>query len=152
MEISRGKFGIDQVDAFGPYRMPEPYWWYGLNEYGQNNHTPDGSEAAGWLERDCDELWINDVGRDLRKEYDAVLRLYAGYDETGVWMEFGLMKFKSKDDIPPEWGNPNPQMPRWVPTRYVEWTSWLAKNTCPINTILPRSCSWLARHSKCLFD
>ncbi|MCR4408856.1 MAG: peptidase M6 [Candidatus Saccharicenans sp.] len=126
MEISRGKFGLTRVDAYGPYRMPKPYWWYGLNEYGQNKYTPDGSEAAGRLERDCDELWIKDVGRDLRKEYDAILRIYAGYDETGVWMEFGLMKFKSKDDIPPEWGNPNPRMPRWVPTRYVEWTCWLA--------------------------
>jgi hypothetical protein len=36
------------------------------------------------------------------------------------------MKFNSPEDIPPEWGNPNPEMPRWVPTRYVEWTSWLA--------------------------
>ena len=126
MEISRGKFGITQVDAYGPYRLPKPYWWYGLNEYGQNKYTPDGSEAAGRLERDCDQLWVNDIGRDLRKEYDAILRIYAGYDETGVWMEFGLMKFKSKDEIPPEWGNPNPEMPRWVPTRYVEWTSWLA--------------------------
>lgn len=126
MEISRGRFGISQVDAFGPYRMPKPHWWYGLNEYGQNKFTPDGSMAAGRLEKDCDELWIADVGRDIRKEYDAVLRIYAGYDETGVWMEFGIMKFKSKDDIPPEWGNPNPRMPRWVPTRYVEWTSWLA--------------------------
>ena len=52
--------------------------------------------------------------------------IYAGYDETGVWQEFGEMKFKTKDDIPPEWGNPNPDKPRWVPTRYVEWTSWLA--------------------------
>lgn len=126
MEISRGKFGLTQVDAFGPYRMPKPYWWYGLNEYGQNKYTPDGSVAAGRLERDCDELWIEDAGQDLRQQYDAVLWIYAGYDETGVWMEFGIMKFKSRDDIPPEWGNPNLEMPRWVPTRYVEWTSWLA--------------------------
>lgn len=126
MEISRGRFGLTQVDAFGPYRMPKPYWWYGLNEYGQNKYTPDGSLAAGRLEKDCDQLWINDVGQDIRKNYDAILRIYAGYDETGVWMEFGLMKFKSPDDIPAEWGNPNPAMPRWVPTRYVEWTSWLA--------------------------
>ena len=126
MEQSRGKFGLTQVDAFGPYHMPKPHWWYGLNEYGQNKFTPDGSEASGRLERDCDELWMADTGRDLRQEYDAVLRIYAGYDETGVWMEFGEMKFASKDDIPPEWGNPNPEMPRWVPTRYVEWTSWLA--------------------------
>ena len=50
----------------------------------------------------------------------------ASYDETGVWQEFGEMKFASKDDIPPAWGNPDPAKPRWVPTRYVEWTSWLA--------------------------
>jgi M6 family metalloprotease-like protein len=126
MEQSQGKFGLTQVDAFGPYRLPKPHWWYGLNEYNQNKYTPDGSIAAGRLEKDCDELWIKDVGQDIRKNYDAILRIYAGYDETGVWMEFGLMKFKSKDDIPPEWGNPNPSMPRWLPTRYVEWTSWLA--------------------------
>lgn len=126
MEQSRGKFGLTRVDAFGPYRMPKPLWWYGLNEYGQSKFTPDGSEASGRMEKDCDELWIIDVGRDIRKEYDAILRIYAGYDETGVWMEFGVMKFRNKDDIPPEWGNPNPQLPRWVPTRYVEWTSWLA--------------------------
>lgn len=123
---SRGKFGLTQVDTFGPFEMPKPHWWYGLNEHRQNKSTPDGSIAAGRLEKDCDGLWIKDAGQDIRKNYDAILRIYAGYDETGVWMEFGQMKFKSKDDIPPEWGNPNPDMPRWVPTRYVEWTSWLA--------------------------
>lgn len=126
MEQSRGGFGVTQVDAFGPYRMPKPHWFYGLNEYGQNDSTPDGSRAEGRLERDCDELWAAAVGRDVRKNYDAVLRIYAGYDETGVWMEFGVMKFKSREDIPAEWGNPNPEKPRWAPTRYVEWTSWLA--------------------------
>jgi M6 family metalloprotease-like protein len=78
------------------------------------------------MERDCDEIWTAAVGRDVRKDFDAVLRIYAGYDETGVWQEFGEMKFDSKEDIPPEWGNPDPAKPRWVPTRYVEWTSWLA--------------------------
>ncbi|MGQ9470558.1 MAG: M6 family metalloprotease domain-containing protein [Candidatus Aminicenantales bacterium] len=126
MEQSRGKFGITQVDVYGPYRMPKPHWFYGLNEYGQNDYTPDGTKASGRLEQDCDALWIKAVGQDVRKNYDAILRIYAGYDETGVWMEFGIMKFKSKEDIPPEWGNPNPSMPKWVPTRYVEWTSWLA--------------------------
>lgn len=126
MEQSRGKFGITQVDAFGPYRMPKPHWYYGLNEYSQNDQTPDGTLAEGRLEKDCDALWIADVGQDIRKNYDAILRIYAGYDETGVWLEFGEMKFGSKDAIPPEWGNPNPEKPRWVKTRYVEWTSWLA--------------------------
>jgi M6 family metalloprotease-like protein len=126
MEQSRGKFGITEVDTFGPYSMPKPIWAYGLNEYGQNDQTPDGSRADSRMERDCDALWIEDIGKDIRKNYDAVLRIYASYDETGVWQEFGEMKFNTKDDIPPEWGNPNPDRPRWIPTRYVEWTSWLA--------------------------
>ncbi|MCX6560685.1 MAG: peptidase M6 [Candidatus Aminicenantes bacterium] len=126
MEQSRGQFGITEVEAFGPYRMPKPIWHYGLNEFNQNASTPDGSKPEGRMERDCDEIWTAAVGRDLRKDYDAVLRMYAGYDETGVWQEFGEMKFNSKEDIPPEWGNPNPAMPRWISTRYVEWTSWLA--------------------------
>ena len=78
------------------------------------------------MERDCDEIWTAAVGKDIRKDFDAVLRLYASYDETGVWQEFGEMKFASKDDIPAEWGNPDPAKPRWIPTRYVAWTSWLA--------------------------
>ena len=126
MEQSRGRFGITSVEVFGPYRMPKPIWSYGLNEYGQNDQTPDGSRAEGRMERDCDAVWTAELGRDARKEFDAVLRLYASYDETGVWQEFGEMKFNAKEDIPQEWGNPDPAKPRWIPTRYVEWTSWLA--------------------------
>jgi M6 family metalloprotease-like protein len=126
MEQSRGRFGITEVEAFGPYRMPKPIWAYGLNEYGQNDQTPDGTKADGRMERDCDAVWIAELGKDVRKDFDAILRLYASYDETGVWQEFGEMKFNTKEDIPPEWGNPDPAKPRWIPTRYVEWTSWLA--------------------------
>jgi M6 family metalloprotease-like protein len=126
MEQSRGRFGITEVQSFGPYRMPKPIWWYGLNEYGQNDSTPDGTRAAGHMEEDCDALWLAAVGKDVRKDFDAVLRMYASYDETGVWQEFGEMKFNSREDIPAAWGNPNPDKPRWVPTRYVPWTSWLA--------------------------
>jgi len=129
MEQSRGRFGITKVEAFGPYRMPKPRWEYRLNEYGQNEETPDGTRAGGRMEPDCDSIWAEDQGvsiRELRERYDAVLRVYASYDETGVWQEFGEMKFDSPADIPPEWGNPNPEMPRAIPTRYVEWTSWLA--------------------------
>jgi len=126
MEQSRGKFGITEVEVFGPYRMPKPIWGYGLNEYGQNDATPDGSKADGRMEQDCDAIWTAAIGKDVRKNYDAILRLYASYDETGVWQEFGEMKFNAKDDIPQEWGNPNPDKPRWITTRYVPWTSWLA--------------------------
>ena len=106
MEQSRGKFGITALDPYGPYRMPKNLWEYGLNEYNQNNSTPDGSRAISRIEPDIDALWKADAG-DIKDQYDAILRIYAGYDETGVWQEFGEMKFLSKDDIPAEWGNPD---------------------------------------------
>jgi M6 family metalloprotease-like protein len=77
------------------------------------------------MEPHVDSLWKADAG-NVKSKYDAILRIYAGYDETGVWQEFGEMKFLSKDDIPAAWGNPDTTKPRWVPTRYVPWTSWKA--------------------------
>ncbi len=125
MEQSRGRFGITQLEPFGPYRMPKPLWAYGLSEWGQNEATPDGSRVRYRMERDIDSLWRADKG-NIKDNYDAILRVYAGYDETGVWQEFGEMMFNSREEIPPEWGNPDPEKPRWAPTRYVEWTSWKA--------------------------
>jgi len=125
MEQSRGKFGITLLEPFGPYRMPKNLWEYGLSEWGQNDYTPDGTRANSRMEPDVDALWRADAG-DIKKDYDAILRVYAGYDETGVWQEFGEMKFNSPEDIPAEWGNPDTTKPRWIPTRYVPWTSWKA--------------------------
>jgi hypothetical protein len=75
------------------------------------------------MERDVDALWQADAG-DVVNSYPIKLRIYAGYDETTVWQEFGEMKFASRDDIPEIWGNPDKSKPRWVATRYVPWTSW----------------------------
>ena len=126
MEQSRGRVGIPTIDAFGPYRMPKKLFQYGLNEHGQDVGCPTGHTCNHRMEPDVDTLWAADKGADIKKSYDIILRIYAGYDETSVWQEFGEMKFKSKDDIPAEWGNPDTTKPRWVPTRYVPWTTWVA--------------------------
>jgi M6 family metalloprotease-like protein len=126
MEQSRGKIGIPKINAYGPYRMPKNLFQYGLNEWNQRSGCPSGFTCDGTLEPDADALWRAAAGKDIVSKYDIVLRIYAGYDETGVWQEFGEMKFKSRDDIPAEWGNPNPTKPKWVVTRYVPWTSWKA--------------------------
>jgi M6 family metalloprotease-like protein len=126
MEQSRGKVGIPSIDAYGPYRMPKKLFQYGLNEYGQAGACPSGFTCNGRMEPDADALWTAAAGADVRGRYDIVLRIYAGYDETSVWQEFGEMKFASRDDIPEIWGNPDRTKPRWVTTRYVPWTSWLA--------------------------
>jgi M6 family metalloprotease-like protein len=126
MEQSRGQIGIARLDSFGPYRMPKNLYQYGLNEYNQQSAAPPGSPANGRLEPDADALWAADAGAGIKAKYDIVIRIYAGYDETSVWQEFGEMKFQTKEDIPPAWGSPDPAGPRWVITRYVPWTSWRA--------------------------
>ncbi len=126
MQQSRGKIGIPKMDAYGPYRMPKNLFQYGLNEYKQQSGCPTGFLCNGNMEADVDALWAAQAGADIKKKYDIVLRIYAGYDETSVWQEFGEMKFQTKEDIPAEWGNPDPTMPGWVITRYVPWTSWKA--------------------------
>jgi len=126
MEQSRGKIGIPKIDVYGPYRMPRKLFEYGLNEYNQASGCPAGYTCDGRMERDADALWRADAGADVDSKYEVKLRIYAGYDETTVWQEFGEMKFASRDDIPERWGNPDKTKPRWVTTRYVPWTSWLA--------------------------
>ena len=126
MEQSRGRVGIPRIEPYGPYRMPRPLYEYGLNEWGQEGGCPGGRTCDGRMEPDADALWQADAGADIREQYDVVLRIYAGYDETTVWQEFGEMKFASREDVPDEWGNPDPAMPNWVATRYVPWTSWRA--------------------------
>jgi M6 family metalloprotease-like protein len=122
MEQSRGKIGVD-VTAFGPYRMPKKQFQYGGL---RQEDLPAGNDTPGNLRQEVDALWTADAGADIRNEFDLVLRLFAGYDESGVWQEFGEMKFQTKEDVTPEFGNPDPSKPRWVRTRYVDWTSWNA--------------------------
>jgi M6 family metalloprotease-like protein len=126
MEQSWGGIGIPKMDAYGPYRMPKKLFQYGLNEWGQKGGCPTGYTCDGRLERDADALWQTAAGADIKSKYDIVLRIYAGYDETSVWQEFGEMKFQTRDDIPADWGNIDSTLPRWVATRYVPWTSWKA--------------------------
>jgi M6 family metalloprotease-like protein len=135
MEQTHGRIGMT-FTPYGPYRMPRPLYEYGLNEFNQNGETrderptgggcPTGHRCDGNMDRDVDALWRADAGQDIRDQYDLVLRVYAGYDETTVWQEFGEMKFETKEEIPDEWGNPDPTKPNWVTNRYVPWTTWRA--------------------------
>lgn len=127
MEQSRGRIGVE-TKVFGPYRMPGKSYQYGFNGMNGNAATnmPEGEEANPRLTQDLDALWAADAGPDARGQFDLVARVYAGYDESAVWQEFGEMKFQTRDDIPAAWGNPDTTKPRWARTRYVEWTSWNA--------------------------
>src|SRR4051794_18857484 len=94
--------------------------------------------AAGTTVQDClgtsfnadaGALWAAATGCNVSTNCGHTIHMYvyAGYDETSVWQEFGEMKFQNKEDVPREiWGNPNPLQPNWVISRYVDWTSWFA--------------------------
>jgi M6 family metalloprotease-like protein len=127
MEQSRGQYGVAEMDVFGPYRMPRNLFEYGLDEFGQEPACPSGFDCDGnSLNNDAANAWRADQGCTGNCGYDVILRIYAGYDETSIWQEFGEMMFQTKEDIPDAWGPPDPNLPNWAPTRYVEWTSWKA--------------------------
>jgi M6 family metalloprotease-like protein len=142
MEQSRGKVGV-AVTTFGPYRMASKTYQYG----GGANMPFDEKPSDASMQAELDKMWQDDAGADIRTKFDLVMRLYAGYDESSVWQEFGEMKFQTKEDISPEFGNPDPSKPRWSRTRYVEWTSWdAAKWLWSNSAIITGEASGAIRH------
>jgi M6 family metalloprotease-like protein len=142
MEQSRGKVGV-AVTTFGPYRMPSKTYQYG----GGANLPFDEKPSAGNMQAELDKMWQDDAGAEIRTKFDLVMRMYAGYDESSVWQEFGEMKFQTKEDVTPEFGNPDPSKPPWSRTRYVEWTSWdAAKWLWSNSAIITGEASGAIRH------
>ena len=128
MEQSRGKIGVE-VTTFGPYRMSSKTYQYG----GGATMPFDEKPAPTPMTSELDKMWTDEQGADIRGKFDLVMRMYAGYDESAVWQEFGEMKFQTKEDVSPEFGSPDESKPRFSRTRYVEWTSfdaakWLWSN------------------------
>ena len=125
MEQTHGRIGMS-FTPYGPYLMPRPLYEYGLNEFDQQAAAPPGTPAtATWIATST-RSGRADEGANIRSQFDLVLRVYAGYDETTIWQEFGEMKFETKEEVPDEWGPPDPLLPNWVTNRYVPWTSWRA--------------------------
>ncbi|MFC7583268.1 M6 family metalloprotease domain-containing protein [Nonomuraea antimicrobica] len=123
MEDSGGRIGVD-LTGFGPYTMPGKDHEYAM-EY-QRGSCPAGDACNKNLRTDGNSAWLAAVGPDVAAQYDFVFYLSAGQDESSTWQEFGMMKFPTKESVPDEWGPPDPALPNWSPTRYVEWSSWQA--------------------------
>jgi M6 family metalloprotease-like protein len=126
MEDSGGRYGVD-LTGFGPYTMPGKSYEYGL-EY-QRNACPAGDTCNRNLRTDGNTAWVNSVGQDVAGQFDFVFYVTAGQDESSTWQEFGMMKFPTKEDVTDEFGPPDPNLPNWSTTRYVDWTSWAAGST-----------------------
>lgn len=131
-ENSFGNWAVE-LEAFGPYRMPHTEFDYGMNEWNQQENKPPQSEGSFDLRSDARAIAQADIDAS-GEEFDFVFILHAGYDESGVWQEFGEMMFQTAQDVTDEFGVPAPYDPdnlmaNWANTRYVPWTSWIAASS-----------------------
>jgi M6 family metalloprotease-like protein len=126
MEDSGGRFGVN-LTSFGVYQMPAKDHEYGIEEsFQEGQGCPAGDTCERDIRTDARAAWVGDVGEETAAQFDFVFYLAAGQDESSTWQEFGPAKFLIKEDVPDEWGPPDPALPNWVKTRYVEWSSWAA--------------------------
>lgn len=123
-ENSYGKWAVE-LEAFGPYRMDGNEFQYGLNEFGQQENMPPGYEAKSLRPEAMSKEEVDMEASG--EEFDFTFILHAGYDESGIWQEFGEMMFLNEEAVTDEFGPPlDYDMPNWALTRYVDWTSWVA--------------------------
>jgi len=127
MEDSGGRYGVD-LAAFGPYTMPGKDHEYAM-EFQSGTGCPAGDNCNRNIRTDGRAAWVADVGQEVPAGFDFIFFLSAGQDESATWQEFGMMKFPTRDDVTDEFGPPDPALPNWVDTRYVDWTSWAAGST-----------------------
>jgi M6 family metalloprotease-like protein len=125
MEDSGGRLGIE-LGAFGVYQLPARSYEYGIDAFQRGAGCPSGGTCQRDLRADARARWLADVGQSVIDQYDFVFYLGAGQDESSTWQEFGEMKFATREDVTDEFGPPDPALPNWNNTRYVEWTSWQA--------------------------
>lgn len=126
MEDSGGRIGVE-LTGFGPYTMPGKDHEYAM-EY-QADACPAGDTCNRNLRADGNAAWVAAVGEETAKQFDFVFYLSAGQDESSTWQEFGMMKFPNKEAVTDDFGPPDPALPNWSRTRYVDWTSWQAGST-----------------------
>src|SRR4051812_14570718 len=134
MEDSFGKYGV-QLDAFGPYKMPGRSYQYFMTEFGGNANLAHCPDSANFpcnrnFRTDARAAWLADVGQTVINSYDNIFYVSAGEDESSTWQEFGMMKFKTQDDVTDEFGPKqlygDLNQTNWAVTRYVPWSSWAA--------------------------
>ncbi|GAA2884428.1 M6 family metalloprotease domain-containing protein [Streptosporangium fragile] len=127
MEDSGGRYGVE-LTAFGPYQMPGKSHEYAM-EFQGGTACPAGDTCTKNLRTDARSAWVADVGEQVPAGFDFVFYLSAGQDESATWQEFGPIKFPTKEAVTDDFGPPDPNLPNWARTRYVEWTSWASASS-----------------------
>ena len=128
LENSYGIVGVE-AQAFGPYTMEGNMYEYGATDFGDGTDCPDGNDGCtGDFDSEVTAASLADVttSQAMFGEFDFRFLLHAGYDESGVWLNYGIDKFQEKEDVTDAFGPANPEHRNWATTRYVDWTSFFA--------------------------
>ena len=127
LENSYGLIDVD-AEAFGPYTMEGNMYEYGVTDFGDGSDCPDQSGCAGDFDAEVLAASTADVtaAQQEHGQFDFRFLLHAGYDESGVWLNFGQAMFKTKEEVTRRFGSPEPDHRNWANTRYVDWTSFFA--------------------------
>ena len=124
LENSYGLIGVD-AESFGPYTMDGKYHEYGLGDYASGD-CPPGDDCGKDFDTEILEKSTPDVIAS-GEEFDFRFLLHAGYDESGTWLNFGMMEFATPESVSEKFGPRSaPDQRNWATTRYVPWTSWWA--------------------------
>lgn len=128
LENSYGAIGVEAV-AFGPYHMEGKMYEYGLGDFGDSTDCPDGPDGCeGSFDTELVQASLADVtaAQAANGEFDFRFLLHAGYDESGVWLNFGQAMFDVREAVTDLFGPADPDHRNWANTRYVEWTSFFS--------------------------
>ena len=130
LENSYGLIGVE-AEAFGPYTLDGNMYEYGIGDFGTAQDCPSGSTCGSQYDFDAEltAASLADVTTSQQEhgEFDFRFLLHAGYDESGVWLNFGQMLFAVKEDVTERFGAPgHPDHRNWATTRYVDWTSFFS--------------------------
>ena len=126
MEDSFGKYGVD-VTPFGPYAMDFKDYQYWAPT--QNCPTPTVTPCGKNFSSELRAKWTAAVGAATVASFDNIFWVSAGQDQSSTWQEFGNGKFLNENSIPDAFGPKalDPSLPNWASSRYVPWTSWVAR-------------------------
>lgn len=128
LENSYGLVGVD-AEAFGPYTMEGNMYEYGIRDFGSDADCPDGPDGCqGDFDTEVVAASLADVTLSQQEygEFDFRFLLHAGYDESGVWLNYGQAMFDAMEAVTDPFGPANPDHRNWATTRYVPWTSFFA--------------------------
>ena len=128
LENSYGLIGVE-AEAFGPYTMEGNMYEYGVRDFGGDADCPDGPDGCtGEFDPELVQASLVDVTTSQQEhgEFDFRFLLHAGYDESGVWLNYGQAMFATPEDVTDIFGPADPGHRNWASTRYVPWTSFFS--------------------------